>query len=78
MWRGQCYQWQFFFFQEWNGPSHEVLLYQDYPLKDMWVLVEREVAAGTIDNFFIITIDALIEKTQDGDASIDDLKESVV
>lgn len=44
----------------------------------MWVLVEREVAAGTIDGPFFIAIDAKIEETQEGDASIDDLKESIV
>lgn len=47
-------------------------------MKDMWVLVESEVLAGTIDGPFIITIDAFIEEMQDGDASIDDLKESIV
>lgn len=61
-----------------DGSSHEKLLHQAYALKDMWVLVEREVAAGTIDGPFIITIDALVASVQDGDASVDDLKESVV
>lgn len=40
--------------------------------------MEREVAAGTIDGPFIIAIDALVDEIQDGDASLDDLKESFV
>lgn len=54
------------------------LLRRDYSLQDMWVLVEREVQAGITDGPFVITINAMVKDNQDGDASIDDLKESVV
>ena len=64
--------------QLWNGPGHMELLRRNYPLQDMWVLVEREVPAGTTDGPFVIAINAMIKEDQDGDASIDDLKESVV
>ncbi|XP_071520606.1 MAM and LDL-receptor class A domain-containing protein 1-like [Panulirus ornatus] len=61
-----------------DGPQVVELLRRDYPLQDVWVLVEREVPAGTIDDLFVITIEAEITDRQDGDASIDDLKESIV
>lgn len=64
--------------QLWDGPDHVELLRRDYPLQDMWVLVEREVPAGVMDGPFVITINAMLKDDQDGDASIDDLKESVV
>lgn len=63
--------------QAWDGPSAVELLRRDYPLQDVWLFIEREVPAGTIDARFIITIDAVLADGQDGDASIDDLKESI-
>lgn len=52
------------------------LAHLDYTLQSAWVLVEREVPAGTIDGPFIITIQADLEDGQSGDASIDDLMAS--
>ncbi|KAG0730111.1 MAM and LDL-receptor class A domain-containing protein 1 [Chionoecetes opilio] len=60
------------------GPLHVELLRRDYPLQDMWVLVEREVQAGIVDGPYAITINAMMKQAQEGDVSIDDLKESFV
>lgn len=59
-----------------DGPSIEELWRHESPLHDAWVLIEREVAAMTMDRPFIITIEAWLEDEQDGDASIDDLQVS--
>lgn len=60
-----------------DGPSIEELWRHESPLHDAWVLIEREVAAKTMDRPYIITIEAKLEDEQDGDASIDDLLVSI-
>ncbi|XP_068217643.1 MAM and LDL-receptor class A domain-containing protein 1-like [Palaemon carinicauda] len=57
-----------------EGPEKLKIWEKRNPQQDSWMYVELEIAAGTMLDKFIITIDAVLVENQDGDATLDDIK----